>query len=152
MLQTGIINQISLLSGNADLILAILITWSLQEKVRSSWYWAIAAGLLIGFISGLPWWIPLIGYSCAVGISRIFQRRVWQAPLLMTFLVMFIGTLLMGLITMAYLILKGATFSLVEAISVVILPSTLLNLLIVIPVFYLMRDLASWVYPTQVNE
>jgi rod shape-determining protein MreD len=151
MLQTGIVSRINLLSGNADLIMAILVAWSLQERVKTSWYWAIIAGLLVGFVSGLPWFIPLTGYLLVVGVGRIMQRRVWQAPLLATFVVIFIGTVIMSLITIGYLILVGGSFSLVEAFSIIVLPSTLLNILVAMPVFYLMKDLANLIYPSKVN-
>lgn len=151
MIQTGIISRINLLSGSADLILAILITWSLQERVKTSWYWAVVAGLMVGYVSGLPWIIPLIGYLLVVGVARLMQRRVWQAPLLAIFVVIFIGTFGMHLLTIGYLVLLGSSFQLGDAISLIVLPSTLLNLLLVIPVYYLIKDLVHWVYPTEVN-
>jgi hypothetical protein len=151
MLQTGIVSQINLLSGNADLLMVILVAWSLQEKVDSSWYWAVMAGFLVGFISGLPWFIPMAGYLFVVGAGRLLQRRVWQAPLLASFMIVFIGTFGIGFLSIAYLVLMGGSFSVVDAISVIILPSTLLNLLLVIPVYYLVKDLAKWVYPSKVE-
>lgn len=151
MLQTGIISRINLLSGSADLILAILVTWSIQERVKSAWLWAIAAGLMVGYVSGLPWFIPLMGYLMVVGVGRLLHRRVWQAVLLETFIVIFIGTFGMQLLTVGYLVIMGASFKLGDVISLIILPSTLLNFLLVIPVYYLIKDLAMWLYPVEVN-
>ncbi len=151
MIQTAIISRVNLLSGSADLILAILVTWSIQERVKNSWFWALAAGLLVGYISGLPWFIPLSGYLLVVGVGRLLHRRVWQAVLLETFVVISIGTFGIHLLTIAYLALVGGSFQLGEVISLIILPSTLLNLLLVIPVYYLIKDLALWLYPTEVN-
>lgn len=151
MIQTGIISRINLLSGSADLILAILVTWSIQERVKTSWYWAVIGGLLVGYVSGLPWFIPLAGYLMVVGIARLLHRRVWQAVLLETFVVIFIGTFGIHLVTVGYLVIAGGSFQLGEVISLVILPSTLLNLLLVIPIYFLIKDLALWLYPTEVN-
>ena len=39
-----------------------------------------------------------------------------------------------------------------EALGLVILPSMLLNLLLAIPVFFLMRDLARWAFPSSEEE
>lgn len=151
MLQTAVVSRITLLSGSADLILTILAAWSLQERVSSAWVWGAVAGILVGSISGLPLFIPLAGYLLVVGLARILQRRVWQAPFLATFFVVFVGTFGMQLLTAVYLLLTGGTFSVGEAISRIILPSTLLNLLLVIPVYSLMKDLAQWVYPSEVD-
>lgn len=151
MIQTGIISRINLLSGSADLILAILVTWSIQERVKTAWYWAVIAGLMVGFISGLPWFIPLAGYLLVVGVGRLLHSRVWQAVLLETFVVIFIGTFGIQLLTVAYLAIMGGSFQFGDVISLIILPSTLLNLLLVIPVYYLIKDLALWLYPAEVN-
>jgi hypothetical protein len=151
MIQTGIISRINLLSGSADLILAILVTWSIQEQVKTAWYWAVAAGLMVGYISGLPWFIPLVGYLLVVGVGRLLHRRVWQAVLLETFVVIFIGTFGIQLLTAGYLALMGGSFKIGDVISLIILPSTLLNLLLVIPVYYMIKDLALWLYPVEVN-
>ena len=151
MIQTGIISRINLLSGSADLILAILVTWSIQERVKTAWYWALAAGLMVGYISGLPWFIPLAGYLFVVGVGRLLHRRVWQAVLLETFVVILIGTFGIQLLTVGYLALVGGSFKLGDVISLIVLPSTLLNLLLVIPVYYLIKDLALWLYPTEVD-
>lgn len=151
MIQTGIISRINLLSGSADLLLAILVTWSIQEQVKTAWYWAVIAGLMVGYISGLPWFIPLAGYLLVVGVGRLLHRRVWQAVLLETFVVIFIGTFGIQLLTAGYLTLIGGSFQLGDVISLIVLPSTLLNLLLVIPVFYLIKDLALWLYPVEVN-
>jgi hypothetical protein len=151
MLQTGIVSRINLLSGSADLVMAILVTWALQEKVKSAWYWAVAAGLMAGFISGLPWYIPLAGYLLVVGIARLVHRRVWQAPLLATFVVMFLGTVGMQLLSAGYLLVVGAPFQIGDAIGLIIIPCTMLNLLLVIPTHYVIRDLAQWIYPSEVK-
>jgi len=151
MIQTGIISRINLLSGSADLILAILVTWSIQERVKTAWYWAVIAGLMVGYISGLPWFIPMAGYLLVVGVGRLLHRRVWQAVLLETFVVIFIGTFGIQLLTVGYLALMGGSFQFGDVISLIILPSTLLNLLLVIPVYYLIKDLALWLFPVEVN-
>jgi len=151
MIQTGIISRINLLSGSADLMLTILVTWSIQERVKNAWFWALVAGLMVGYVSGLPWFIPLAGYLLVVGIGRLLHRRVWQAVLLETFVVISISTFGIHLLTVAYLALAGGTFQLGEVISMIILPSTLLNLLLVISVYFLIKDLALWLYPSEVN-
>jgi cell shape-determining protein MreD len=151
MLQLGIISRINLLSGSADLILTILAAWSLQERVKNAWFWAVVAGVMVGFVSGLPLLVPLAGYLLLAGSASLLQRRVWQAPLLASFVLVVVGTAGMHFLTMGYLFLGGSSFRLVEAISMIMLPSTLLNWLLVIPVYFIIKDLADWVIPTEVK-
>src|SRR5215213_7728229 len=85
ILQSAVISRVYLLSGIADLPMVMLAAWALQDGVDSAWHWAIATGLLIGFISGISWVVPFFGYIGIVFFARIFQGRVWQAPLLAMF-------------------------------------------------------------------
>jgi len=151
VLQTAIASRIHLLSGTLDLFLLILAAWSLQEQVKTAWYWAILGGLMVGLVSGLPWYIPLLGYLAVVSLGRLLTQRVWQAPLLAMFAITFMGTLLMGTLSLIVLRFLGDPLLMGESYSLVILPSILLNLLASVPVYWLVRDLARRVYPMEVE-
>src|SRR5512133_2674076 len=97
VLQSAVISRIYLLSGIADLPLVMLAAWALQDGVDSAWQWAVAFGLMVGFVSGIPWYVPMISYVVIVALAQILQRRVWQAPLLAMFSVTFLGTIILNL-------------------------------------------------------
>jgi rod shape-determining protein MreD len=147
ILQTAVISRVYLLSGVADLPLVMLAAWALQEGVDSAWHWAIATGLLIGFISGISWAVPVVTYMAVVMLAYLFQRRVWQAPLLAMFSITFIGTILVGILSVGVLRFSEVDLPISDVLGLVMLPSVLLNMLLAIPVYAVMRDLARWVYP-----
>ena len=147
ILQSAVISRVYLLSGIADLPLVMLAAWALQEQVDSAWHWAVATGLLVGFVSGISWIVPVAGYVTIVVLARIFQRRVWQAPLLAMFTITFVGTLLISFLSIADLSFSGVQLPLGDVLGLLTLPGVLLNMLIAIPVYAVMRDLARWVYP-----
>lgn len=151
MLQTIVISTLPLLSGYADLVLLVLIAWSLQERVRTSWIWTILAGLMVGFVSALPLFVPLVSYLLVTAVSRLFLRRVWQIPILAMYLVTFIGSLVSQGIVMVVLLFNGTPLSFNDSLNLVILPSTLLNLLLALPVYAVVSDLAQWVYPEEIE-
>jgi hypothetical protein len=147
ILQSAVISRVYLLSGSADLPLVMLAAWALQEGVDSSWHWAIATGLLVGFISAISWVVPVAGYVAVVVLAYLFQRRVWQAPLLAMFSITFIGTILVSFLSIGALRISGTDLPMSEVLGLVMLPGVLLNMLLAIPVYAVMRDLARWVYP-----
>ena len=147
MLQSAIVSRVYLLSGIADLPLVMLAAWALQDEVKSAWHWALAAGLLVGFVSGIALLVPVISYLVVVLIAQLLQRRVWQAPLLAMFLVTFLGTIILYLFSFASLRLSGVPLSLSDTLGLLTLPGVLLNLLLAIPAYAVMRDLSRWVYP-----
>ncbi len=147
ILQTSIASRIMLLSGNADLVLLVVVAWGLQERASGAWFWGVAAGLLVGLVSGVPWYIYLIGYLSAVGVARLLVHRIWQAPLLVMFAVTLIGTLELLMLMFIRRTLFEIPLSLSEVFLQIFLPTILLNLLLAIPVHALIRDLANWLYP-----
>jgi hypothetical protein len=147
ILQSAIVPAFTLLAGYADLVLVLLAAWALQEGVTTALQWALLGALLTGLVSHLPWFIYLAGYLGVVLLARLLQRRVWQVPLLAMFTVTFLGTMFIHLLTYAYLQFNGGALSFNDAMGLVTLPSLLLNLLIAIPTFGIMRDLARWVFP-----
>lgn len=148
ILQSAVISRVYLLSGIADLPLVMLAAWSLQEEVDSAWHWAAATGLLVGFVSGIPLVVPLLGYVAIVLVARTFQRRVWQAPLLAMFTITFLGTIIVSGLSLVVLRVAGVPLPVSDVLGLLTLPSVLLNMLLAIPVYAVMRDLARWVYPT----
>ena len=147
ILQSAVISRVYLLSGSADLPLVMLAAWALQDGVDSAWHWAIATGLLVGFISGISWVVPVAGYIAVVVIAYLFQRRVWQAPLLAMFTITFLGTIIVSFLSIGILSFSGVELPISDVLGLVMLPGVLLNMLLAIPVYAVMRDLARWVYP-----
>jgi hypothetical protein len=147
IVQSAIVPAFSLLAGYADLPLVLLAAWALQEGVTTSLQWAFLGSLMISLVSHLPWFVYLSGYIGIVALARVLQGRVWQVPLLAMFTVTFLGTLLMHILSFAYLRLIGGSISISDSLGLVTLPTMLLNLLVAMPLFGMMRDLAHWIFP-----
>jgi rod shape-determining protein MreD len=151
ILQSAIVSRIPLLHGTADLVLLAIIAWALQKRVATAWQWSIIGGLLVTIVSALPLGAALIGYPLAVTFALILRQRVWQVPILAMFISTFVGTLVMHIISLVALRLVGTTLPLREALNLITLPSVLLNLLLAIPVYALIGDLANWLYPEELE-
>ena len=146
-LQSAIVSRVNLLSGIADLPLVMLAAWAMQEEVETAWHWAIAAGVLVGFVSGLSWLVPVLSYLFVIALAQVLQRRVWQAPSLAMFSITFLGTIGLSFFSLVVLRFSGIALPVVDVFGLVTLPGILLNMLLAVPVFAVMRDLARWVYP-----
>ncbi len=152
ILQSAFVSQVKLISGYADLPLLMLAAWALQDRVKSAWHWAVVTCVMVGFVSSMPWLVVAAGYLGVIFMAQTLQRRVWQAPLLAMFSVIFMGTLFIHLLSFAVLRILGTPFAFDDVIGLITLPSLLLNMLFSVPVYALMRDLAHWVYPLEEYE
>lgn len=149
--QSAVVSRLPLLHGTVDLILLVVIAWALQERVRTAWPWALVAGFVIGYISALNLLIPLAGYLLVTGLALLLRQRIWQVPILGMLVVTFVGTLLTNLMTALFLSIMGTPLPLLDTLNLIILPSTILNLLLAIPVYALVKDLAEWLHPEEID-
>ncbi len=147
ILQSALVRQVTLLQGSADIVMLMVAAWALQRSVRRSWVWVLAAALMMGYLSALPWAVWLLGYGGVGALAAFLRRKGWEAPILGLFLVTIAGTLLVQGLTWSALWLVGTPIPLWAAFRRVMLPSILLNLLVVIPIYALANDLAAWVFP-----
>lgn len=151
VLQTTVMSRLPLLNGTADVVLLVIIAWMLNEKVKHGWEWVIMAGLMVSFVSALPLLLPLFGYLLAVGLAYWLKKRIWQTPVLAMLFSTVIGTIVMQSLSLAVLIVLGSSISFPSGYSLVVLPSTLWNLILAIPVYTLVGEVADLVYPNE-NE
>lgn len=152
IVQSAVISQMTLLAGYADLMLIILAAWALKADASAAWLWAILGGIMVSFVSGMPWFVDIVGYLFVVLIAQILRQRVWQAPLLAMFSVIFMGTLSMNILALLVLNLLGTPLPFGDSFGLIVLPSMLLNLLFSVPVYAVIRDTAQWVSPAQEVE
>ena len=151
LLQIGVISQLPLIQGRADLMLLILSAWALNERVEHAWEWTIIAGVLMSLISATPFFLPLFVYLVVTALARALRRRIWQTPLLMLLFIVLIGTLLQHGLSFVSLSIMGSRLPLQDSLTMVTLPSLLLNLLLALPVYTMITDIAGWVYPAELD-
>lgn len=149
--QTTIVSQVQLLHGTADLLLLAVISWALQKRVQTAWHWSIIAGLMVNIASSLPLGVPVLGYGVTTGLALLLRRRVWRVPILALFTITIFGTLIMHGVSLIALSMVGSPIPIGEALNLITMPSLLLNLLLSVPVYALIGDLANWLYPGEIE-
>ena len=58
----------------------------------------------------------------------------------------------MGILALFSLNLLGTPLPIGDSLGLIVLPSMLLNLLLAVPIYAMMRDLAQWISPIQEVE
>lgn len=149
IMQTAIFSQIPFASGAVDLVLLILVSWSLQPQVESAWQWAVLAGLMFTFVSGLPLLLPVFNFLIVVGLGRAIQRRIWQSPIVSMLATTLLAIVFSHFLTFIVLSIFRTGLDLQEVVAFVTLPTMFLNLLLAIPILSIMQDIATWVYPQE---
>jgi hypothetical protein len=151
VLQNSIVTRLQMLNGAADLVLLVLVSWILQADERQHWQWGLLAGLLVGISSAIPFWVPVIGYVSFVVIVTAVQRRVWQVPIWLLVISTFFGTFLIYGLEIFYRWLTAVPLDLIEVMNIVLLPSLVMNMILVLPVYAFIGEIAKRVYPKEVE-
>lgn len=149
IIQTTIASQITLLEGPTNLVFLTYISWVLRAEVSGQWMWSIIAGLMVGFASELPVWLPVSTYLLINALIQLVKSRIWELPAISLLATTLIGTMLILTMQWIFLFLGGTSISIGAAFNLVILPSTILNLLLAFPIYALMGEVTVRLYPPQ---
>jgi rod shape-determining protein MreD len=151
ILQSAILSQVRLLYGSVDLVLLVLVAWAVQERVKTGWHWGLIAGFFVSLASAVPAPAVYLTYLLVTGGAILFRRIFWARPLLAMIVATLAGTLLSHGLTVTALRLAGTSIPIFQAINIITLPSALLNMLLAIPVYAFITDLANWLHPQEIE-
>jgi hypothetical protein len=151
IVQSAVFSQVHLLYGTIDLVLLIVVAWAVQERVTTAWHWGLIAGLLASLATAVPAWAVIPAYVLITGMAIYMRRIFWQRPLLAMIAATVLATLITQAITVAALVINNTPIPLIEAFYMITIPSALLNLLLAVPVYALISDLANWLYPETIE-
>jgi rod shape-determining protein MreD len=151
MIQSSIISKVPLLLGTTDLVLVALVAWALQDKVKKSWQWSLIGGGIMTILSGMPFGVYIVAYLGAGLVAAFIRRRVWKVPFLGMLTAIFIGTMLTQIISWLSRWVTGIYIPVDQVFVLIMLPSTLLNMLVAVPAYFMFKDLANRLYPEEIE-
>ena len=143
MFQIGILSHIKMQAGKIDLVLLVSVTLALVKlnKLDDVILIGLTSGFLMGFVSAEPMLFTAAFYLAAVLLAYFIRVRGFKVTLFAVFISVGLITVLHQAFFGAYLIFDGAAFTVNELFQFAILPSLLLNILAVIPVYCLTLEI-----------
>ncbi len=151
ILQSAVISRMPLLHGTADIMLLTIIAWALQKDVETGWQWGLIGGLLADFSSGLPFGIYTTSYLLTISLTLALRARIWRFAVLVQLFSTFVGTILTHAFSLLAVFVRGTSLPFQSVLQTITLPSLMLNLLLAIPIYILIQELAELVYPKEIK-
>lgn len=151
VLQMSIFSQWKILSGSADIVLLFVVAWCLHDRNKQLWLLVIVMAGIAGSISALPAYIPIVVSLFVFRVSKLFQARLMQSPLLSMLVLTFAATLLQLILCMGYLFVIQIDLNFSDALVEVAFPSVLLNMLLAIPIHAIVREIGVYAFPKGVE-
>lgn len=130
ILQTTAMPHLTILGVKPDLVLLVVISWSLLRGAKEGVIWALVGGIGLDLLSGAPFGtstVALLVLSLLAGMGELSVFRTHIAlPLIATLL----ATLAYDLFFLLLLHMRGYSIAWADSLIKVVLPSTLLNVLL----------------------
>ncbi len=127
LLQGTIIARIHLLGVVPNLMLVIVVAWSLLHGVTAGLVWAFAGGLALDLISGMPMGTSSLALMTACLVAGIGTNKVFSTNLLFPILVVSLATALNGWLVLLVMQLRGIPVDWIASTVHIIGPELLLN-------------------------
>lgn len=150
MLQGSLLPYLRIQGGQPDLVLLVVVSWSLLGRNLEGMAWAFAGGIFLDLFSGAPLGVSSMGLVLAAFVTGLGGAPVERRNLFLPPVMALIGTAAFHATTLVALVVLGLqppTWS--ASLSYVTLPSALLNFAIALPTFRLVGLLYARLHPRQ---
>lgn len=142
LVQAVILPRLRMYGGQPDLIVLIVVAWSVFDDDREGMVWAFTGGLFLDLFSGAPMGISSLALVPIAYLVGLAEARVYRSSLLLP-------TLLMGGGALAYHVIYVLALRFLAGMSVpwllvpwyVTLPSLLFDAILILPI---LRILKRW--------
>ncbi|MBX2997686.1 MAG: rod shape-determining protein MreD [Caldilineaceae bacterium] len=139
IIQTVVGPRLIVFGVRPDLILLVIVAWSLFNGSLSGIVWAFVGGLWMDILSGGPMGGSSLALMTASLVTGIGHNRFFRNNLFVPLSAAVLGTLVYSLVYLGVLTLVGHRLSFLETFFGLVLPATLYNsllMLLLTPLFY----------------
>ena len=134
-LQSAVFNQITIAGGHFDLLIIALVMITLYGNYELAVLLVVVLAPVADAISGLPLGVSVLPMLSVVLLAHWGGKTIFGARLGWPILVIFLGVLLAGLITLLELFILGWELPWNELIVRVLVPSAFLNALAALVIY-----------------
>jgi rod shape-determining protein MreD len=151
VLQATVFSHIRLFGGGFDVMLIVVVAWSLVQRDSDGPVWAFVGGLFADAFSGGPpgaFTLSLTLVTLAIALTEgRFYKSNWPVALIASVL----STVVYQLLYLSLLAIFVRPVNWADTLALNTFPSALLNLLLMLPVYQTAKWLSAVVSPPKVE-
>lgn len=149
-LQVSLAPYISILGGTPDLVLLVVVAWSLNVPLEQGILWAVVGGLCKDLLSAAPLGTSIIGMVLLLSFVSLVRQQLYSVGVFTLVWVIMLGTVIQFSTTLLILFTSGFQpafgsqlgYNVVFLeISTILLPTIVYNLIGIFPMYWLVRRL-----------
>ena len=120
-----------------NLVLVLLVVWLMLRGPKEAFVFIAIAGVAIGLVDGAPIGTAILALAPLILLQEIRGAQLRESGLVMTVLFLLIMTFAYHLTYFTVFALMGEAGSMASAITRVIIPTAVLNVAVLLPIYVL---------------
>lgn len=92
LIQEGIVGHLTVLGVLPNLVLLIVVNWSLIRGVEEGMLWGFIGGIFLDLFSGLPFGTSSLAFVCIAGLVSLGETALPRASILLPMAAAFLAT------------------------------------------------------------
>jgi rod shape-determining protein MreD len=143
IIQGTLLARLRFYGASPNLLLVVVVCWSLLHTVSEGLVWAFAGGLGVDLIAGLPLGTTPLALMPTCFLAGLGRSSIFTSSVLLPAFLVALATLIFGWINLILLSLRGAPVDWAGSALRVMLPELALNVLLVLVIYPILRWLAA---------
>jgi rod shape-determining protein MreD len=148
ILQVTVIPRVSVLGGRPDLVLLIVLSWTLNGSLEEGVVWAFVGGLCTDLLSAAPLGTSAAGMVILAFMVHAVRQQLYTVGIFTLIWVVLLGTLFQHLSITVILVLTGfaPAFAgrlgygvIVQQMTTFVFPTMIYNLVVILPTYGMIR-------------
>lgn len=139
LIQSTVMPHLTLWGVKPDLMLLVVISWSLLRGAREGIVWGFIGGLCLDLFSGAPFGLSALALLIASFFSGLGEATIFRTHVLLPLAMVFLTSLIHDLIFLFTLGTLGWPVVWLDSFIRLVLPASLLNVLLTPLVYPAMR-------------
>jgi len=139
LLQVTVAPHLTLLGARSDLMLLTVVSWSLLRGPREGIMWGFVGGLCLDLFSGGPFGLSALTLMAIGFFSGLGEMNVYRSRIALPIIAALTATLIHGFLYLSLSYIMGRSAAWLDTLLQVMLPSTLFNSLLVVPIYAIFR-------------
>lgn len=139
LLQATVAPHLTILGARPDLMLLTVVSWSVLRGTREGIVWGFVGGLCLDLFSGAPFGLSALALIAIGFFSGLGETNIYRGHIALPIVAALVATLIHGLLYLFLLHIMGRAIAWFDILLGVMLPSTILNGLLIMPVYAVLR-------------
>lgn len=138
IVQSTLVPHISFVGAKPNLVLLVVISWSLFTGAKEGIVWGFIGGFFLDLLSGSPFGLSTLAMLLVSYLTGLQARNIFRSNITLPLATIFFATIMYDVVFLILLRLTGRPVAWGDSLIWITLPATLLNTLLMPLVYGLM--------------